>query len=91
MPIQRKIRLMSVAVLAMAGATLAVPAKSVAAVPDAQCGVCYTDNLCPSSQYRDDQCYAFCGTFVASDCTGGIPGGWTCQGHGVYQNFWQCG
>jgi len=82
---------MALGVLAMAGISLATPAKSEAAVPLSDCGVCYTGSDCPGEPYRDSECNSLCGTFVASGCTGGIPGGWTCQGHEVYSNFWQCG
>ncbi|HKO19216.1 MAG TPA: hypothetical protein VJU82_10055 [Acidobacteriaceae bacterium] len=91
MTIHSKLRLMSLAVLGMAG-VLAAPGNSEAAVVDgAGCGVCDSNSTCPSDSFRSEQCEAYCNSFIASGCMGGIPGGWTCQGGGVYSNFWQCG
>lgn len=87
----RRIRAISVVVLSMAAMTLTMPRQSHATATFFRCGVCTTGFECPDVETRMEQCNNFCGTYTASECLGGIPGGWECDGGGVYGNSWECG
>jgi hypothetical protein len=87
----RRIRFMAAVVVGMAVMTLTTPRESRAAPTLFRCGVCTTAFECPDAQTRQEQCNAICDTYVASECLGGIPGGWTCNGGGVYTDSWECG
>ena len=88
MQAKSKIRMFSLCVMAMGAISLSTP-KLSAAAPVSECGVCYSGS-CPELEYRRGQCNLLCNTLVAGACKDGIPGGWVCDGPGVYNEFWEC-
>jgi len=83
------LRVQAVALLGIGGLSLATAPKAQARADEYTCGVCYEGNFCAFNPGGD--CASLCGYGPASECLNGIPGGWVCEGSGVYASFVYCG
>ena len=89
MPLDRRIRLIAIVVIAMGGMLLASP-KNAQAAPTSDCGVCGNFFYCPTQVVRAELCVEFCYDNLAGSCQFSPPDGWECPA-GYEAVFWTCG
>ena len=80
MSLHRRLRLMSLVVVAMTIGLLATPGRVFAMPITSDCGVCTNAVMCPDDAQRLDYCRTFCHASGAGLCRGGSPNGMVCEG-----------
>ena len=88
----RRLQLQSAAALLVGAFVLASPRAASATPLPSDCGVCFESTDCSWSPGGGDgsACQTFCDMPNSSECIDGIPGGWVCDGTGVYRSFVYC-
>lgn len=86
----RRIRLMSLAVVAMGGLALTAPGAAAAA-PIPGCAVCTMASSCPSDEDRAYDCSVACGSAIAAICHFPVADDVVCLGAGNWTRSWYCG
>lgn len=89
MSTMNKLMFQAAGVLTMGVISLATAPAANARADGYGCGVCYEEAFCSGN--RSGDCQQLCGAGATGECVYGIPGGWMCEGSGVYASFTYCG